>query len=70
MEKQEKKELLLHLLQWMTGQGYSVDADTRNMLLKNADIFGNTQIIAEILSKQQVALRKSRSRLLNKTTSE
>ncbi|KAJ3681716.1 hypothetical protein LUZ60_014289 [Juncus effusus] len=60
MEKKEKKELLLHLLQWMTGQAYSLDATTRNLLLKNAHIFGNKQIIAEILSKQQVALRKSK----------
>ncbi|XP_034702451.1 pentatricopeptide repeat-containing protein At1g10910, chloroplastic isoform X1 [Vitis riparia] len=47
----EKKELLLHLLQWMPGQGYVVDSSTRNMILKNSHLFGR-QLIAEMLSKQ------------------
>jgi alpha-D-ribose 1-methylphosphonate 5-phosphate C-P lyase len=58
LEKQEKKELLLHLLQWMAGQGYCVDATTRNLLLKNTNYFGSKQVIAEILAKQQVAHMK------------
>ncbi|KAM7470366.1 hypothetical protein LguiA_008549 [Lonicera macranthoides] len=49
----EKKELLLKLLQWMPGQGYAVDSSTRNLLLKNSDLFGR-QLIAEILSKQRM----------------
>ena len=47
----EKKELLLHLLQWMPGQGYVVDSPTRNVILKNSHLFGR-QLIAEMLSKQ------------------
>lgn len=47
----EKKDLLLHLLQWMPGQGYVVDSSTRNLLLKNSDLFGR-QLIAEILARQ------------------
>ncbi|XP_058224717.1 pentatricopeptide repeat-containing protein At1g10910, chloroplastic isoform X2 [Rhododendron vialii] len=47
----EKKDLLLQLLQWMPGQGYVVDSSTRNLILKNSDLFGR-QLIAEILAKQ------------------
>ncbi|RVW43515.1 Pentatricopeptide repeat-containing protein, chloroplastic [Vitis vinifera] len=47
----EKKELLLHLLQWMPGQGYVVDSSTRNMILKNSHLFGR-QLIAEIRRNQ------------------
>ncbi|KAI3715714.1 hypothetical protein L6452_22700 [Arctium lappa] len=47
----EKKELLLQLLEWMGGQGYVVDPCTRNLILKNSDLFGRQQT-AEILSKQ------------------
>lgn len=59
--KPEKKELLLQLLQWMSGQGYVVDSASRNLLLKNSGLFGPKQLIAEILSKQQMMLRKSSS---------
>jgi hypothetical protein len=41
----------------MTGQGYSVDSSSRNLLLKNAQLFGQKQLIAEILAKQQAASR-------------
>jgi hypothetical protein len=58
LKEEEKKELLLHLLQWMAGQGYCVDVTTRNLLLQNAHIFGNEQIISEILAKQRAAYRK------------
>ncbi|KAG5563741.1 hypothetical protein RHGRI_000071 [Rhododendron griersonianum] len=47
----EKKDLLLQLLQWMPGQGYVVDSSTRNLILKNSDLFGR-QLIAEILANQ------------------
>lgn len=47
----EKKDLLLQLLQWMPGQGYVVDSSTRNLILKNSDLFGR-QLIAELLAKQ------------------
>ncbi|XP_077211831.1 pentatricopeptide repeat (PPR) superfamily protein isoform X2 [Tasmannia lanceolata] len=53
----EKKELLLQMLEWMTGQGYVVDSSTRNVLLKNSHLFGR-QLIAEILSKQHTMSRK------------
>ncbi|XP_020221257.1 pentatricopeptide repeat-containing protein At1g10910, chloroplastic [Cajanus cajan] len=52
----EKKDLLLHLLQWMPGQGYVVDSSTRNLILKNSHLFGR-QLIAEALSKQQVKVK-------------
>lgn len=57
IQKPDKKHLLLCLLDWMTGQGYSVDSSSRNLLLKNAQLFGQKQLIAEILSKQQTASR-------------
>ncbi|VAH76906.1 unnamed protein product [Triticum turgidum subsp. durum] len=57
IQKPDKKQLLLCLLDWMTGQGYSVDSSSRNLLLKNAQLFGQKQLIAEILSKQQAASR-------------
>ena len=56
-----EKELLLQLLQWMSGQGYVVDSASRNLLLKNSHLFGQKKLIAEILYKQQMMLRKSRS---------
>ncbi|KAF2950758.1 pentatricopeptide repeat-containing protein At1g10910, chloroplastic isoform X2 [Oryza sativa Japonica Group] len=57
IQKPDKKQLLLCLLDWMTGQGYSVDSSSRNLLLRNAQLFGQKQLIAEILSKQQGASR-------------
>lgn len=57
----EKKELLLHLLQWMTGQGYAVNPTSRNLLLKNSQLFGR-QLIAEILSKQQAMSKRLRTK--------
>ncbi|XP_062213356.1 pentatricopeptide repeat-containing protein At1g10910, chloroplastic [Phragmites australis] len=57
IRKPDKKQLLLCLLDWMTGQGYSVDSSSRNLLLKNAQIFGQKQLIAEVLSKQQAVSR-------------
>ncbi|XP_071724195.1 pentatricopeptide repeat-containing protein At1g10910, chloroplastic [Rutidosis leptorrhynchoides] len=56
----EKKELLLQLLEWMTGQGYVVDSTTRNLILKNSQLFGR-QLIAEILSKQHAISKANRS---------
>lgn len=52
----EKKDLLLHLLEWMPGQGYLVDSSTRNLILKNSHLFGR-HLIAEVLSKQRVKLK-------------
>ncbi|WVY93288.1 hypothetical protein V8G54_032376 [Vigna mungo] len=46
LDEPEKKDLLLHLLQWMPGQGYVVDSSTRNLILKNSHLFGR-QLIAE-----------------------
>lgn len=61
IEQPEKKEMLLHLLHWMPGQGYVVDPPTRNLVLKNSDLFGR-QLIAEILSKQHMVSRALSSR--------
>ncbi|XP_020701892.1 pentatricopeptide repeat-containing protein At1g10910, chloroplastic-like [Dendrobium catenatum] len=52
--KPEKKGLLLSLLKWMQTHGYVVDSSSRNLLLKNSHLFGQKQVIAEILSKQYV----------------
>lgn len=62
IQKPDKKQLLLCLLDWMTGQGYSVDSSSRNLLLKNAQLFGPKQLIAEILSKQQAVSRTTGQR--------
>nr|UPT49042.1 pentatricopeptide repeat protein AaPPR1425 [Agave angustifolia] len=59
--KPEKKDLLLHLLEWMSGQGYVVDSSSRNLILRNSHLFGEKQIIAEILSKQHMMSRKLRN---------
>ncbi|XP_071931215.1 uncharacterized protein [Coffea arabica] len=60
VEDSEKKDLLLQLLKWMPGQGYSVDSSTRNLILKKSHLYG-CQIVAELLSKQQV-VSKTKSR--------
>nr|XP_043625967.1 pentatricopeptide repeat-containing protein At1g10910, chloroplastic [Erigeron canadensis] len=65
IDQPEKKDLLLQLLEWMTGQGYAVDPSTRNLLLKNSDLFGRQQT-AEILSKQQVMSRATKARETSK----
>ncbi|XP_068647317.1 pentatricopeptide repeat-containing protein At1g10910, chloroplastic [Aristolochia californica] len=59
IRKPEKKELLLHLMQWMAGQGYVVDSSSRNLLLKKSDLFGR-QVLAETLSKQHIMSKKLR----------
>ncbi|OMP01547.1 hypothetical protein COLO4_11791 [Corchorus olitorius] len=56
----EKKELLLQLLQWMPGRGYVVDSSTRNLILKNSQLFGR-QHTAEILSKHHMMSKMQRS---------
>ncbi|KAL9451416.1 hypothetical protein AB3S75_013056 [Citrus x aurantiifolia] len=58
--EREKKELLLKLLEWMTGQGYVVDSSTRNLILKNSHLFGR-QLIADILSKQHMKSKSSKT---------
>ncbi|ERM94004.1 pentatricopeptide repeat-containing protein At1g10910, chloroplastic isoform X1 [Amborella trichopoda] len=60
----EKKELLLHMLEWMSGQGYVVDSESRNLLLKNCDLFGK-QLIAEGLSKQHAMSKIRRTQATN-----
>ncbi|XP_020272079.1 pentatricopeptide repeat-containing protein At1g10910, chloroplastic [Asparagus officinalis] len=64
--KPEKKELLLQLLQWMSGQGYIVDSSSRNLLLRKSRLFGEKHLIAEILSKQHMMSRKLRSGTVTK----
>ncbi|KAG1346390.1 pentatricopeptide repeat-containing protein, chloroplastic [Cocos nucifera] len=64
--KPEKTELLLQLLQWMSRHGYCVDSSSRNLLLKNSHLFGQKQLIAEILSKQHMMSRKLRSQEVKK----
>ncbi|XP_065871322.1 pentatricopeptide repeat-containing protein At1g10910, chloroplastic isoform X2 [Euphorbia lathyris] len=56
----EKKDLLLQLLQWMSGQGYFVDSSTRNLILKNSHLYGR-QLIAEILSRQHLMSKALKS---------
>ncbi|KAL5704343.1 hypothetical protein ACHQM5_022785 [Ranunculus cassubicifolius] len=60
IDEPEKKELLLQLLHWMTGQGYVVDSSSRNLLLKNSDLFGR-HLISEALSKQHKMLKVLRT---------
>ncbi|KAF8411777.1 hypothetical protein HHK36_004336 [Tetracentron sinense] len=60
IEQPEKKELLLQLLQWMTGQGYVVDSSSRNLILKNSQLFGR-HLVAEILSKQHKMSKELRT---------
>ncbi|CAA6666113.1 unnamed protein product [Spirodela intermedia] len=48
----EKEELLLHLLKWMPGQGYTLNSSSRDLLLKNSHLFGQRQLIAEILAQR------------------
>lgn len=57
----EKKDMLFQMLQWMPGQGYVADSATRNLILKNSHLFGRQQI-AEILSKQHMISKASKSR--------
>ncbi|XP_072995327.1 pentatricopeptide repeat-containing protein At1g10910, chloroplastic [Typha latifolia] len=66
IRKLDKKELLLQLLEWMSGQGYCVDSLSRNLLLKNSHLFGPKQLIAEILSKQKMISRKPISQGIRK----
>ncbi|XP_028800907.1 pentatricopeptide repeat-containing protein At1g10910, chloroplastic isoform X1 [Neltuma alba] len=60
IDQPEKKDLLLHLLQWMPSQGYVVDSSTRNLILKNSHLFGR-QLVAEVLSKQHIKLKEQNS---------
>lgn len=64
--KPEKKDLLMQLLQWMSGRGYTVDSLSRNLLLKKAHLFGEKQLIAEVLSKQHAMSRKLRKPVVKK----
>ncbi|KAL8234558.1 hypothetical protein R6Q59_020658 [Mikania micrantha] len=61
----EKKDLLLQLLEWMSGQGYVVDPSTRNLILKNSGMFGRQQT-AEILSKQHMMSRTLKTKVTGK----
>ncbi|CAI9103864.1 OLC1v1002438C1 [Oldenlandia corymbosa var. corymbosa] len=63
LENSEKKELLLHLLQWMPGQGYFVESSTRNLILKNSHLYGR-QVIAELLSKHHLVSKAMKSRFV------
>ncbi|XP_041991645.1 pentatricopeptide repeat-containing protein At1g10910, chloroplastic-like isoform X1 [Salvia splendens] len=61
IEQPEKKDLLLHLLQWMPGQGYAVDSTTSDMILKNSHFFGH-QSIAELMYKHHTVLKTNKLR--------
>ncbi|XP_071691569.1 pentatricopeptide repeat-containing protein At1g10910, chloroplastic-like isoform X2 [Rutidosis leptorrhynchoides] len=65
IDQPEKKDLLLQLLEWMTGQGYIVDSSTRNLILKNSDLLGRQQT-AEILAKQHVMSKAIKTREMSK----
>lgn len=60
IEQPEKKDLLLHLLQWMPGQGYAVDSTTSDMILKNSHFFD--QSIAELMYKHHTVLKTNKLR--------
>lgn len=60
IEQPEKKDLLLHLLQWMPGQGYAVDSTTSDLILKNSQLFGHHPI-AELMSKHYTVLKTNKS---------
>ncbi|KAK6156967.1 hypothetical protein DH2020_011215 [Rehmannia glutinosa] len=60
IEQPEKKELLLHLLQWMPGQGFPIDSSTWNLILKNSHLFGHHSI-SELMSKHYTALKTNKS---------
>ena len=60
IDQPEKKDLLLQLLQWMPSQGYVVDSSTRNLILKNSNLFGR-QLVAEVLSRQHIKLKAKTS---------
>ncbi|KAG8368771.1 hypothetical protein BUALT_Bualt15G0081400 [Buddleja alternifolia] len=60
IEQSEKKELLLHLLQWMPGQDYSVDSSTRNLILTNSHLFEDHSI-TELLSKHYTVSKTNKS---------
>lgn len=66
ISKPEKKDLLLQFLQWMTGQGHTIDSSSRDLLLKNSDLFGQKHVIAEILSKQHAMSRKAKFKIVEK----
>lgn len=60
IEQPEKKDLLLHLLQWMPGQGYAVNSTTSD-LIKSSHLF-EYHPIAELLSKHYTVLKTNKSR--------
>ncbi|KAH6762014.1 Pentatricopeptide repeat superfamily protein [Perilla frutescens var. hirtella] len=60
IEQPEKKDLLLHLLQWMPGQGYAVDSTTSD-LIENSRLFEHHSI-EELLSKHYTTLKTNKSR--------
>ncbi|PIN04233.1 hypothetical protein CDL12_23233 [Handroanthus impetiginosus] len=61
IEQPEKKDMLLHLLQWMPGQGYHVDSSARDLILKNTHLLG-CHSIEELLSKHYALLKTNKSR--------
>ncbi|CAA3028366.1 pentatricopeptide repeat-containing At1g10910, chloroplastic isoform X1 [Olea europaea subsp. europaea] len=61
IQQPDKNALLLHLLQWMPGQGYAVDSSTRSLILKHSHLFGR-ELIMELLSKQYMVLKTNKSR--------
>ncbi|XP_075486863.1 pentatricopeptide repeat-containing protein At1g10910, chloroplastic isoform X1 [Primulina tabacum] len=61
IKQSEKKELLLHLLQWMPGRGYAVDLSARNLILENSHLFGR-QFVTELMCKHYAVLKTNKSR--------
>ncbi|TQD93888.1 hypothetical protein C1H46_020502, partial [Malus baccata] len=56
-----EKDMLFQMLRWMPGQGYVADSATRNPISNSSHLFGRQQI-AEMLSKQHMILKASKSR--------
>ncbi|KZV30370.1 pentatricopeptide repeat-containing protein chloroplastic [Dorcoceras hygrometricum] len=61
IKQSEKKDLLLHLLQWMPGHGYAVDLSARNLILENSHLFGR-QLVTELMSKHYAVFKMNKSR--------
>ncbi|XP_051137951.1 pentatricopeptide repeat-containing protein At1g10910, chloroplastic isoform X2 [Andrographis paniculata] len=61
IEEPEKKELLLHLLQWMPGHDYCVESPSRKLILENSHMLEHRSL-SELLFKHSMVLKTNKSR--------
>ena len=54
----EKDELLVQLLKWMPGQGYTLTSSSIDLILKNSSLFGQRHLILDILAQKHKTLKK------------